>query len=93
MYQLFVSYWYADCWICFIWCKDNKKKIKMSSRRRELVYIFFKQLKIFIMFYDSFKVDNSRFGAVLSEEMKNHHITGSHLVACADMRKENVYAI
>ena len=25
------------------------------------------------MFYDSFKVDNSRFGAVLSEEMKNHH--------------------
>ena len=46
-----------------------------------------------IMFYDKFKVDNSRFGAVLSEEMKNHHITGSHLVACADMRKENVFAI
>lgn len=41
----------------------------------------------------SFTVDNSRFGAVLSEEMKNHHITGSRLVACADMRKENVYAI
>ena len=34
------------------------------------------------MFYDKFKVDNSRFGAVLSEEMKNHNITGSHLVAC-----------
>lgn len=32
MYQLFVSYWYADCWICFILCKDNKKKIKKSSR-------------------------------------------------------------
>ncbi len=31
------------------------------------------------MFYDKFKVDNSRFGAVLSEEMKNHHIAGSHL--------------
>lgn len=45
------------------------------------------------MFNVSFKVDNSRFGAVLSEEMKNHHITGSHLVACADMRKENVFAI
>lgn len=45
------------------------------------------------MFYDKFKVDNSRFGAVLSEEMTNHHITGSRLVACADMRKENVYAI
>ena len=45
------------------------------------------------MFYDKFKVDNSRFGAVLSEEMKTHHITGSHLVACADMRKENVFAI
>ena len=45
------------------------------------------------MFYDKFKVDNSRFCAVLSEEMKNHNITGSHLVACADMRKENVYAI
>ena len=88
-----MSYWYADCWICFTWCKDSKKKIKKSSRRRELFYIFFKQLKMIIMFYDSFKVDNSRFGAVLSEEMKNHHITGSHLVACADMRKENVYAI
>ena len=45
------------------------------------------------MFYDKFKVDNSRFGAVLSEEMKNHHITGSHLVAWADMRTENVFAI
>ena len=45
------------------------------------------------MFYEKLKVDNSRFGAVLSEEMKNHHITGSHLVACADMRKENVFAI
>ena len=45
------------------------------------------------MFYDKFKVDNSRFGAVLSEEMKNHHIAGSHLMVCADMRKENVYVI
>lgn len=45
------------------------------------------------MFKNSFKVDNSRFGAVLSEEMKNHHITGSHLVVCADMRKENIFAI
>ena len=65
----------------------------MSSRRRELVYIFSNNLNKIAMFYDKFKVDNSRFGAVLSEEMKNHHITGSHLVACADMRKENVYAI
>ena len=73
--------------------QDNKKKIKKSSRRRELVYIFLQHLNLIIMFYDKFKVDNSRFGAVLSEEMKNHHITGSHLVACADMRKENVYAI
>ncbi len=45
------------------------------------------------MFNISFTVDNSRFGAVLSEEMRNHHITGSRLVACADMRKENVYVI
>lgn len=65
----------------------------MSSRRRELVYIFSNNLNKITMFYDKFKVDNSRFGAVLSEEMKNHNITGSHLVACADMRKENVYAI
>lgn len=28
------------------------------------------------MFNISFTVDNSRFGAVLSEEMTNHHITG-----------------
>ena len=41
----------------------------------------------------NFIADNSRFGVVLSGVMKNHHITGSHLVACADMRKENVYAI
>ena len=93
MYQLFVSYWYADCWICNTWCKDNKKKIKKSSRRRELVCIYFNFFNKFFMFNVSFTVDNSRFGAVLSEEMKNHHITGSHLVACADMRKENVYAI
>lgn len=45
------------------------------------------------MFYNIFKTDNSRFGAVLSEEMKNHNITGSHLVVCADMRKENIFAI
>ena len=45
------------------------------------------------MFYDKFKVDNSRFGAVLSEEMKNHHVSGSDLMFCAGMRKENVYAI
>lgn len=45
------------------------------------------------MFYQKIKVDNSRFGVVLSEEMKNHHVSGSRLVACADMRKENVFAI
>lgn len=45
------------------------------------------------MFYDKFKVDNSRFGAVLSEEMKNHNVSGSDLMSCAGMRKENVYAI
>ena len=57
------------------------------------LYIYFIFFNKIFMFNISFTVDNSRFGAVLSEEMTNHHITGSHLVACADMRKENVYAI
>ena len=42
---------------------------------------------------EKFNADNSRFGVVLSEVMKNHHIAGSHLMVCADMRKDNVYAI
>lgn len=45
------------------------------------------------MFYQKIKVDNSRFGVVLSEEMENHHVSGSDLMFCAGMRKENVYAI
>ncbi len=45
------------------------------------------------MFYNIFKTDNSRFGAVLSEEMENHNVSGSDLMFCAGMRKENVYAI
>ena len=42
---------------------------------------------------EKFNADNSRFGVVLSEEMKNHHVSGSDLMFCAGMRKENVYAI
>ena len=42
---------------------------------------------------EKFNADNSRFGVVLSEVMKNHNITGSDLVFYAEMHKENVYAI
>ena len=42
---------------------------------------------------EKFNADNSRFGAVLSEVMKNHNITGSDLMFYAEMHKENVYAI
>ena len=28
----------------------------------------------------NFEADNSRFGVVLSEEMKNHHVSGSDLM-------------
>ena len=45
------------------------------------------------MFNISFTVDNSRFGAVLSEEMKNHHVSGSDLMFYAEMHKENIFAI
>ena len=41
----------------------------------------------------NFIADNSRFGVVLSEVMKNHNITGSDLMFYAEMHKENVYAI
>ena len=41
----------------------------------------------------NFLADNNRFGAVLSEEMENHNVSGSDLMFCAGMRKENVYAI
>lgn len=36
MYQLYVFFRYADCWICNTWCKDTKKKIKESSRSGNL---------------------------------------------------------
>ena len=42
---------------------------------------------------EKFNADNSRFGVVLSEVMKNHNITGSDLMSYAEMHKENVYAI
>ncbi|WOG33170.1 hypothetical protein [Segatella copri] len=42
---------------------------------------------------EKFNADNSRFGVVLSEVMKNHNITGSDLMFYAEMHKENVYAI
>ena len=45
------------------------------------------------MFYQKIKVDNSRFGVVLSEEMKNHHVSGSDLMFYAEMHKENIFAI
>ena len=45
------------------------------------------------MFYKKIKVDNSRFGVVLSEVMKNHHVSGSDLMFYAEMHKENVFAI
>lgn len=41
----------------------------------------------------NFEADNSRFGVVLSEVMKNHNITGSDLMFYAEMHKENVFAI
>ena len=34
-----------------------------------------------------------RFGVVLSEVMKNHHVSGSDLMFYAGMHKENVFAI
>lgn len=42
---------------------------------------------------EKFNVDNSRFGVVLSEVMKNHHVSGSDLMSYAEMHKENVFAI
>ena len=45
------------------------------------------------MFNIFFKTDNSRFGVVLSEVMKNHNITGSDLMSYAEMHKENIFAI
>lgn len=41
----------------------------------------------------NFEADNGRFGVVLSEEMRNHHVSGSDLMFYAEMHKENVYAI
>lgn len=38
----------------------------------------------------NFEADNSRFGVVLSEEMKNHHVSGSDLMYYAGMHKENI---
>lgn len=42
---------------------------------------------------EKFNADNSRFGAVLSEEMENHHVSGSDLMSYAEMHKENIFAI
>ena len=41
----------------------------------------------------NFTTDNSRFGVVLSEVMKNHHVSGSDLMFYAGMHKENIFAI
>ena len=41
----------------------------------------------------NFLADNSRFGVVLSEEMKNHHVSGSDLMFYAGMHKENIFVI
>ena len=41
----------------------------------------------------NFEADNSRFGVVLSEVMKNHHVSGSDLMYYAGMYKENIFAI
>ena len=41
----------------------------------------------------NFIADNSRFGIVLSEVMKNHHVSGSDLMFYAGMHKENIFAI
>ena len=40
-----------------------------------------------------FVADNNRFGVVLSEVMKNHHVSGSDLMFYAGMHKENIFAI
>ena len=42
---------------------------------------------------EKFNADNSCFGVVLSEVMKNHNITGSDLMFYAEMHKENIFAI
>ena len=42
---------------------------------------------------EKFNADNSRFGVVRSEVMKNHNITGSDLMFYAGMHKENIFAI
>ena len=42
---------------------------------------------------EKFNANNSRFGVVLSEVMKNHNITGSDLMFYAEMHKENIFAI
>ena len=42
---------------------------------------------------EKFNADNSRFGVVLSEVMKNHHVYGSDLMYYAGMHKENIFAI
>ena len=42
---------------------------------------------------EKLNADNSRFGVVLSEVMKNHNITGSDLMSYAEMHKENIFAI
>ena len=41
----------------------------------------------------NFIADNSRFGVVLSEVMKNHHVSGSDLMSYTGMHKENIFAI
>ena len=41
----------------------------------------------------NFIADNSRFGVVLSEVMKNHHVSGSDQMFYAGMHKENIFAI
>ena len=41
----------------------------------------------------NFIADNSRFGVVLSEVMKNHRVSGSDLMSYAEMHKENIFAI
>ncbi len=41
----------------------------------------------------NFLADNSRFGVVLSEVMKNHHVSGSDLMYYAGMHKENIFGL
>lgn len=45
------------------------------------------------MVHSSFQADNSKFGKVLREVMKSHHITGSDLAFCAHLHKEYIYAV